>query len=152
MEIQKKKHKKGKHLGKGYSDHLPLVASFDTKAYHSDRYKPKSQKDNSKSIESLYEIENLDYPIELHDVLVILKRGRNAIIKHHPSGRGIMLYGCAVGLKVGHKYDMYVEAIKGYHGLKEITHAYTLKDKGWVSLDGYYAEQKVLTAKNVETK
>ncbi len=144
------KYKKNKHIGKGYSDHLPLVASFDTKAYQADTYKHTVKQDKNKSIESLYEIESLEYPIVLQDVVVILKRGRNAIIKHDRHGRGILLYGCASGLKMGHKYDMYVEAIKNYHGLKEITHAYTLKDKGLVSLDAYYKEQKSLMAKSIK--
>ena len=144
------KYKKHKHRGKGYSDHLPLVASFDTKAYHADASKPTPKQDINQSIESLYEIESLEYPIVLRDVVVILKRGRNAIIKQDMNGRAILLYGCASGLKMGHKYDMDVEAIKAYHGLKEITYAYKLKDKGEVSLDLYYKGQKALMAKGIQ--
>jgi endonuclease/exonuclease/phosphatase family metal-dependent hydrolase len=148
--INRWKYKRKKHIGKGYSDHLPLVASFDTKAYHAESYQPKPKQDINKSIASLYKVESLEYPIELHDVVVILKRGRNAIIKHHLHGRGILLYGCASGLKMGHKYDIYVEAIKSYHGLKEITHAYILKEKGLLYLDTYYKKQPYLLTKSIQ--
>jgi len=66
-----------------------------------------------------------------------MKRGNHAIIKQTPHGRGIILYGCASRFKEGYKYDILVEAIKSYQGLKEITVAYPLVQKAEVALGKY---------------
>ena len=131
--INRWRYKNGKHMAKGYSDHLPVFAYFDTKPYRVDKNQNIFQEIKKKMIEYFYSLESIEGQIRLEDVVVVLKRGRNAVVKQSPSGRGIMLYGCAGELKEGHKYDLLVEAIKTYYGLKEITHAYVLKDKGEVS-------------------
>jgi len=131
--INRWRYKNGKHMAKGYSDHLPVFAYFDTKPYKVDKNQNIFQEIKKKMIEYFYSVESIEGQIRLEDVVVVLKRGRNAVVKQSPSGRGIMLYGCAGELKEGHKYDLLVEAIKTYYGLKEITHAYVLKDKGEVS-------------------
>lgn len=131
--INRWRYKNGKHMAKGYSDHLPVFAYFDTKPYRVDKNQNIFQEIKKKMIEYFYSVESIEGQIRLEDVVVVLKRGRNAVVKQSPSGRGIMLYGCAGELKEGHKYDLLVEAIKTYYGLKEITHAYVLKDKGEVS-------------------
>jgi len=131
--INRWRYKNGKHMAKGYSDHLPVFAYFDTKPYRVDKNQNIFQEIKKKMIEYFYSLESIEGQIRLEDVVVVLKRGRNAVVKQSPSGRGIMLYGCAEELKEGHKYDLLVEAIKTYYGLKEITHAYVLKDKGEVS-------------------
>ena len=140
--INRWRYKNGKHRAKGYSDHLPIFAYFDTKVY----VQEKSEKVaiRTKLIEYLYEVEHLKGQILLKNVVVILKRGRNAIIKQSVSGRGVMLYGCAGKLKEGYTYDLLVEVIKTYHGLKEVTHAYAVKDDGKVSLLKYYRKNKEL--------
>jgi hypothetical protein len=135
--ISKWRYKNGKHMAKGYSDHLPVYAYFDTNSYVAERKKQNTKKIEKKSIEYLYDIESLEGKIQLDDVVVVLKRGRNAVVKQHVDGRGIYLYGCAGRLEEGHKYDLLVEGIKTYHGLKEITHAYKLKDKGVVNGEKY---------------
>ena len=138
------RYKHGKHMAKGYSDHLPVYAYFDTKAY----VKEHSQKVTmqTKPIEYLYKVETLKGQVLLKDVVVILKRGHNAIIKQSVSGRGVMLFGCAGKLKEGYRYDLLVEGIKSYHGLKEVTHAYVVHAKQKVSLVKYYKTQKMLLA------
>ena len=78
--------KNGKHTGKGYSDHLPVYAVFDTKPYIP------SVKDTPKeaaagTIGDLYKIEQLDHPIVLENAVVVLKHGRYAVIKQSPKGR-----------------------------------------------------------------
>lgn len=128
--INRWRYKNGKHMAKGYSDHLPVYANFDSKPYVKENKKTVSKVIEKKNIAYLYEVESLESPIELHDVVVVLKRGRNAVIKQSKSGRGVFLYGCASKLEEGHTYDLLVEGIKTYKGLKEVTHAYKLKDKG----------------------
>lgn len=138
--INRWQYKNKKHKGKGYSDHLPIYAYFDTKPYQADKeVKPRAKRE-IKSIETLYTKDSLENLVVLKDVKVIFKRGNHAIIKQTPKGRGIMLYGCAKELKEGHQYDLLVEAIKRYKGLKEITHSYILEDKGAVNTKNYYTE------------
>jgi endonuclease/exonuclease/phosphatase family metal-dependent hydrolase len=126
------RYKNKKHRAKGYSDHLPVFAYFDTKAYKGDGKKVQSKKIEKKNIEYLYKVESLEKRIELKDVVVVLKRGANAVVKQSPNARGVFLYGCASRLKEGHKYDLLVDAIKTYNGLKEVVSAYAIKDKGKV--------------------
>lgn len=135
--INQWRYKNGKHMAKGYSDHLPIYAYFDTKPYIQEKKKRPSKKIEKKRIEDLYDIEALETKIELEDIVVVFKRGSNAVVKQSEKGRGIYLYGCARTLKEGHKYDLLVEGIKTYKGLKEITHAYKLKEKGFVNLENY---------------
>ena len=138
--INRWRYKNGKHRAKGYSDHLPVFAYFDTKAYVSDGAKPISKIIEKKSISYLYEVESLAKQIELHDVVVVLKRGRNAVVKQSPNGRGVFLYGCASKLKEGHKYDLLVDGIKTYMGLKEVISAYKLRDKGLADTEAYISD------------
>lgn len=147
--INKWQYKNGKHKGKGYSDHLPIYASFDTKPYIAERKKQRTKKIEKKRIEDLYHVESLESKIVLDNVVVVLKRGRNAIVKQHINGRGIYLYGCAASLEEGRKYDLLVEGIKTYHGLKEITHAYVLKDKGMAKHEIYALTTHTLTSETM---
>jgi len=132
------KYKNGKHMGKGYSDHLPVYAFFDTKPYIAEKQTKKVEKTVSQNIEYLYSIDALENEIILENAVVVLKRGNHAIIKQTSHGRGIYLYSCAKGLKEGHKYDLLVQSITSYRGLKEVTNVIKLKEKGEVELEPYY--------------
>ena len=146
--IRKWRYKNGKHMAKGYSDHLPVYAYFDIKPYVSEKTKAVSKKIEKKKIEYLYEVDSLEKQIQLDDVVVVLKRGRNAVVKQSAGGRGVYLYGCAGTLKEGRKYDLLVEGIKTYNGLKEVTHAYKLKDKGPVRREKYTLAANALARKD----
>ena len=138
--INRWRYKNGKHKAKGYSDHLPVFAYFDTKAYRSEKIDTQVHKRVKKNIGYFYEVESLLGEIKLEDVVVLFKRGRHAVVKQATSGRGIYLYGCASKLKVGHKYDLLVDSIKTYKGLKEVTSAYVLKEKGEVEYQKYFLD------------
>jgi len=129
--------KGGRHTGKGYSDHLPLVATFDTKPYVPSK-RNFAQKSKKESIASLYETESLTYPVILEDVVVVLKRGRYAVLKQSPKGRGIFVYGAVQGLEEGGVYDLKVQEIRAYKGLKEITAMVTIRSKGSRNIQPYY--------------
>jgi len=135
-------YKNGKHLGKGYSDHLPVYAFFSNKPYEADENSNKTSKIVSKNIEYFYQIDSLEQPVELKDAVVVLKRGRYAIVKQTVKGRGIFLYGSVNGLKEGKKYDLLVQDITSYKGLKEITDLVKIKDKGRVNLNSFYGSLK----------
>ncbi len=136
------RYKNGKHTGKGYSDHLPIYALFDTKPYI--EKEKRVTKTLSENIEYLYSIKELNNEILLKNAVVVLKRRNHAIIKQTPHGRGVYLYGCAKGLKEGYSYDLLVQNITSYHGLKEVTDVITLEEKGKVDLDSYYHSSQVL--------
>ena len=124
------RYKHAKHMAKGYSDHLPVFAYFDTTPYIADKSDKKSIARSTKTIDELYTIESLQGEVKLDNVVVVLKRGNHAIIKQSKSSRGIFLYGCASRLQEGHRYDLLIDSIKSYRGLKEVTGAYVLKEKG----------------------
>jgi len=128
----------GKHKGKGYSDHLPVYAFFDTSPYAADKNSQKNKTIVSKPIEFLYSVESLKEEVLLEDVVVLMKRGNHALIKQTPNGRGIYLYGCAKGLTEGRRYDIVAQNIAMYHGLKEITHAYRVKEKTKTKTASYF--------------
>lgn len=108
--------KERKHVGIGYSDHLPIFASFSTSS------KFINQNTNTKinNISDIYKIENLQNSIELKDVIVLYKSGNNAIIKQKKD-KAVFVYKEAKNLKEGYSYDITIEKITTYNGLKEIT-------------------------------
>ena len=113
--IYRWQYKAKRHLGKGYSDHLPIVATFLTQAYVPDVKSNKIEKGN---ITQLYQ-KTLKNPLYLKNVKVILKTKYHAVIKQEKGGRAIFIYG-ANGLEEGGEYDLLVNKIKNYHGLHEI--------------------------------
>ena len=146
--INRWRYKNGKHMAKGYSDHLPVFAYFDTKSYEKSKKQNFFHKIKIKLIEYFYTIEQLEEQIKLEDVVVVLKRGRNAVVKQSPKGRGVFLYGCALKLEEGRKYDLLVDGIKTYRGLKEVISAYKLKDKGAVDTRIYMSQAHKLGSLN----
>jgi len=129
--------KSGRHTGKGYSDHLPIYALFDTKPFI-----PSATDEGGKpvvgTVEMLYKIGKLQQPIILKDAVVVLKRGRYAVIKQSPKGRGIFVFGAVRGLEEGRRYDLRVDEAGSYRGLKEITAMVKLTEKGTTALSAYY--------------
>jgi exonuclease III len=125
-------YKNGRHQGKGYSDHLPIVASFTSKPYvfH------KKQKIKRGEIAHLYD-DTLSDSIYLKEVKVILRRGHHAIIKASKEGRGIFIYG-ADGLKEGWAYDILVHKVKNYKGLHEVIDFSIEYNYGKVMIDSLY--------------
>lgn len=138
--------KKGKHTGEGYSDHLPVFASFDTKPYsistqYSTHISTKIKNSNEDyQIETLYQKEKLDKSIILKNAIVIWKEKENAILKQTTNGRGIYLYRCAESLEVGKRYDIEVKEIYTYRGLKEITKLSINKTKNSDTIDSYFID------------
>jgi endonuclease/exonuclease/phosphatase family metal-dependent hydrolase len=130
--------KGGKHRGRGYSDHLPIVAQFDTVPYRIGSDTP-LKKRLPGTIESLYRTEKLSHPLLLKNMVVVLKRGRYAVIKGSAGGRGIFVYGSGELLKEGRRYDLLVKEINRYHGLKEITAFSVLQERGTETLAPFYA-------------
>jgi hypothetical protein len=113
--IYRWQYKNKKHLGEGYSDHLPVVATFSTKPYRFDKKREKLVRGN---IAVLYKRE-LENSLYLKEVKVIFKSKYHAIVKQHKQGRAIFVYG-AEGLEQGGVYDLVVHKTKTYKGLHEV--------------------------------
>jgi len=140
--------KAGRHTKHGYSDHLPLVATFDTKPYVPSE-NTHVQKSTKSTIDALYTVEKLTHPIILEDAVVVLKRGRYALIKQTPHGRGVFVYGTVEGLEEGKRYDLEVKELGTYQGLKEVTAMVKLVAKGNVELDPYYKSLSIMRQNEV---
>ncbi len=104
----------------GYSDHLPIFASFSTKQQQYDFLKKQNistKKENT--ISYLYDKEQISN-YKLSDVTIIYKSNNIAIIKKTNNDKAIMIYKPPLKLKVGFIYDFIVQEIDTYNGLKEI--------------------------------
>jgi endonuclease/exonuclease/phosphatase family metal-dependent hydrolase len=126
----------GKHKGRGYSDHLPIYASFSTEPFVTDR---KAEISIGK-IEDLYGVEKLSHPLLLPGCSVILKRKDNAVIKQTPDGKAIYLYGSARGLEEGGRYDLTISEVGSYKGLREILRVDKSVRVPSVPIDTYYLD------------
>ena len=104
---------------KGYSDHLPIYAIFSTKkqTYHFDTVK-RTKKDNN-SISHLYNVEQISN-YKLKDLIVIYKSKNIAILKQANDDKSIMVYKPQDKLNLSYIYDLQVDKIDTYFGLKEI--------------------------------
>ncbi|MEA1952791.1 MAG: endonuclease/exonuclease/phosphatase family protein [Campylobacterota bacterium] len=138
--INRWQYKNGKHKAKGYSDHLPVFAFFDTKPHKHKKILEENSVVKVKDIAYLYSLSSLKKEIRLNDVVVLLKRGNHAIIKQDKNGRGIYLYACAKGLEEGYSYDILVQDIETYKGLKEITNLLKITKKSKVKLSDFYID------------
>lgn len=99
----------------GYSDHLPIYATFSTKKQNY-IFKEKSSRKNT--ITALYDLQSVtNYP--LHNIIVIYKSKKIAIITKK-NDRAIMIYNPPSNLEVGFRYNLVVSNLDVYNGLKEI--------------------------------
>lgn len=102
----------------GYSDHLPIIATFST-SLQKYNFKITSSKSFQHSINELCQLQNVnDY--DINDAIIIYKNKKIAIIKQNKNGRAIMIYKPSKKFIVGNKYNITVENIDTYNGLKEI--------------------------------
>jgi len=131
---QRAKSGRGKHLGEGYSDHLPIFAVFSTEPFlFSTDSTPEPETTFSalqeKSIADLYAspVGNVNY--RLKECAVIYKHRKNAIIKQK-DGRAVFLYKAGDNLKYGKLYDLTVTVLYDFNGLREITEISDIKQTG----------------------
>ncbi|SFV61025.1 hypothetical protein MNB_SV-14-1172 [hydrothermal vent metagenome] len=102
------------HQGRGYSDHLPIVASFSTKPFKKIR-----ESTIRGSIKSLYS-KNPLFPMLLKRVKVVSKEKKRVLIKDLNSKQTIYIYGVKDSLVLGKFYDIIVYNRKLYKGHYEI--------------------------------
>ena len=140
--IQRWEYKNNRHLGKGYSDHLPVVATFSTEPYIFDK---KGKTLSMGKVSDLYQ-DDWSPSIYLKNVKVIFKRGHHAIVKQSKKGRAIFIYG-ADGLVEGKAYDIVVHKVKIYKGLHEVIDFSVEYTYGEVEIDAFY-QKKIDDFKN----
>lgn len=121
LRWQRAKHGKGRHLGKGYSDHLPVYACFTDNGFKfsEDRVICHDMLAEA-TIRDLYNSKTGSVNIELNDCAVIYTHGENAVIKQK-NGRAVYVYKAAGDLEKGGVYDIAVSRLKSYYGNLEIT-------------------------------
>jgi len=113
------------HQGRGYSDHLPIYASFSTEKYLNSTEMEQNQ---DTSIESLYKRDYLIHTRTIKAATVIYKINDSVIIKQK-NNRAIYIYEAAKNLILGKQYDLEILEIKNYNGLHEVTKINILKEK-----------------------
>ncbi len=131
---QRAKSGKGKHLGEGYSDHLPIFASFSTEPFHFETHDTIAKGTSElrlekKNISDLYtaRIGNVNYLLEF--CVVIYKHEDHAIIKQE-NGRAIFVYKAGRNLEYGKTYNLSVKVLYDYYGLREITAIGDIREVG----------------------
>ncbi len=164
--IKRWEYKRSKHTGKGYSDHLPVYAIFETGAKRTAAYKsskglldrvwslfssdPSASQSVSKeiprkkvnsvstgTIAKIIEMDKIRKPVKLNNVKVIFKQRDTAIIKQNPQGRAILLYRCAKDMEEGRAYDITAFLKKRYKGLDELVDITIDLKRGPVNIDTY---------------
>jgi hypothetical protein len=112
---------KGRHLGKGYSDHLPIYAKFSTEPFcFASQQNPIFSEPAAGNIADLYTLKKGPVNVRINDTVVIYKQGDHAVIKQK-NGRAIYVYKAAKELQYGIKYDMTVTQLNQHFGNLEIT-------------------------------
>jgi endonuclease/exonuclease/phosphatase family metal-dependent hydrolase len=108
-------YKKNRHLGKGYSDHLPIYATFST----SKKYQKKMKPPRDGLIDDLF-ANTPHFPLRLKSVQVVSLQKNKAFIKQKGSQNKIALYGVEKSVKMGKRYDIMVYQRKKYQGHYEV--------------------------------
>ncbi|MEA2049569.1 MAG: endonuclease/exonuclease/phosphatase family protein [Campylobacterota bacterium] len=110
-----------RYKSRGFSDHLPIYASFSTNnTTNKIKVRKSDSQSNNYKIKDLYSIEHIHKPLDIMNVVVIYRNNNIAIIKHDKSSRAIMIYKPPEGFDLGFRYNISVFNIDYYNGLKEI--------------------------------
>ncbi|HJE02661.1 MAG TPA: endonuclease, partial [Aliarcobacter thereius] len=116
------------HKGSGYSDHLPIYAFFKINKDQNQVIKQDDLNHNIKDISKLYEKEKLNFPIVLNNIVVLYKHENKAIIKQK-NDRAIYIFKDAEDLELAFSYDLQINQIYDFYGLKEIKDFNIIKKK-----------------------
>ena len=150
-------YKSGKHLGVGYSDHLPIYAIFSNTSKPELKHESlidkffklfiSEDKNSTKSrfklkleeftVDALAKVKYTKSTVVLKDACVIYKRGDFGVVKSSPESSAIALYKSAEGLEEGRCYDFKVYKKKRYFSLDEITDLDILRKKGKIDTNKF---------------
>ena len=123
---------RGRHLGEGYSDHLPIYACFTTGGIKpSGTDAPCLAQPVPVSISDLYESKTGRVRYLIEKVTVIYKHGNNAVIKKEKD-RAIYVYGAAKELEYGKSYSIVVNRMNRFFGNLQVTGLESVKPESAV--------------------
>lgn len=125
-KILRWKMKNKQHMREGYSDHLPIYATFSTDNLYKADLEPTPKK--TTNISSIYFQDELDKDAILRDIVVLFKHDKTTIIKQ-VADRAIVIYG-ENNLSVGNVYDIKIKDIGTFYGLTKIKDMSVVLDKG----------------------
>ena len=109
---------RGRHLGEGFSDHLPVFAWFAPRPF---TYRPDAPyPEKTVPAAALYESKTGRVNYHLRQCAVIYQHQKFTIIKQR-DGRSILIYGAGEELERGRMYHLTVKYLKRYYGMLEIT-------------------------------
>ena len=115
---QRAKRGRGRHLGAGFSDHLPVFAWFAPRPFSYRPDAPYPQK--TVPIAALYESKAGRVNCHLRHCTVIYQHHKFTILKQR-GGRAILVYGAGDNLVRGRIYHLTVKYLARYYGMLEIT-------------------------------
>ena len=107
--------KKGRHKGKGYSDHLAVFALFSI----SRPFKKEKEIVKVGSIDDLYS-SSPHFPLYLKNVKVISMEKNKVLISQKESKKNISIYGVEKSMALNKSYDIMVYGCKNYKGEYEV--------------------------------
>ncbi|MBS3808704.1 MAG: hypothetical protein KGY38_00930 [Desulfobacterales bacterium] len=129
---------RGRHLGRGFSDHLPVYARFYAGPFSFKQDKDSGSREVKRvPISALYNSETGPVKYRLKQCAVIYRHNDNAVIKQK-NGRAIYVYKEAQGLEQGRVYEITVSRLKRYYGNLEITGIDNVREAGKVKKPEIY--------------
>lgn len=112
---------KGRHLGKGYSDHLPVFAVFSTQPFClASQKNPVVSEPKALSIAGLYSLKKRTVNVRIKNAVVIYKEQDNAVIKQE-DGRAFYIYKAAKELQYAMTYNLTITHLNRHYGNLEVT-------------------------------
>jgi len=141
-----------KRKSKGYSDHLPIKATFTTTKQNS--YPQNNTLNHNKkidyNIDYLYSVNQLNKSIEIKKAIVIYKSNKINIIKQK-NNRAILVYNPPFKTKLGEVYNITIDKIDEYNGLKEIKEiSYSKKIGNKKNYKRYYLDGSKIDLFNIK--
>ena len=112
---------RGRHLGKGFSDHLPIYACFAIDGFKpADPDRPCYPEPVSATVADLYNTKTGKVRYRIENAVVVYRHNNNAVIKQK-DGRAIYVYGAGDRLEKGGSYSLVVNQMNRYYGNLQIT-------------------------------
>lgn len=140
---QRAKRGRGKHLGQGYSDHLPIYADFQVGPFVPSKIKPDEAMAGAgrPPLSTIHIADLYKGPVgpangRIPEAIVIYKAGSSAVLKE-PGGRAIYVYKAADTLAKGDMVSLTVRQVGIYKGLREITALADIKVVGQTEVAPY---------------
>ena len=130
---QRTENGRGRHLGRGYSDHLPVYACFTTSGF-SPRAEPAvcAGRFENARIADLYASKTGAVRHRVKRCAVIYRHQDSAVVRNR-GGRAIYIYKAARDMRKNRVYDITVSRLKRYYGNLEITGISDFRETGRIS-------------------